>query len=236
MVRFQRIVFALVLGFCGVIALSYMPKELIATSQVIMESTAQVISSESTENNAVEVNGVQFEILVPERVWTIPSNQSGAETPVKIGIRITNNTQQSVRFTWLDPLMIMGLQIIKPDGKPIQRQGGRDGLFLTGQPQQVACPLVLPGNSLTFFFDAKLYWLNNILHLGGSDGLGGGWYFSSLEPSTYQVRLIYENPYGVGTCYNPETMNQETYVPDIVQGLWTGQAITPLVKVRIVEP
>ncbi len=224
---------ALVFGFFGAIALSYIPKELIANSQLIRESPDEVISSESTENNAVEVEGVRFEILVPERVWTIPPNEPDAETAVKIGIRITNNTQQAVRFTWLDPLMIMSLQIIKPDGTAIKRQGGRDILL---KSPQLACPLVLPGNSLTFFFDAKLYWLNNILHLGGSDGLGGGWYFSSLEPNTYQVRLIYENPYGVKACYDPETINQETYVPDIVQGLWTGRAITPLLEVHIVEP
>ncbi len=224
---------ALLFGFVGAIALSYMPKELIANSQLIRESSGELVSSESTENNAVEVEGVRLEILVPERVWTIPPNQPDAETPVKIGIRITNTKQESVRFRIIAPLPTM----IGADGLKLKVSGGRDRLLPSGyRDERLVCSSLLPEETLTFFLDAKLLWRDNKLYLEGADGVGGGWNYQKLYPGTYQVGLIYVSIGPLALCHDLETITPETTAEELNEGFWGGEVITPLVEVRIVEP
>ncbi|MBE9229473.1 hypothetical protein IQ264_29125 [Phormidium sp. LEGE 05292] len=224
---------ALVLVLGAEIGHFLMPSGLSATGDAGIGRVADLISFESTDSNAVEVDGIRFEILVPERVWLIPTKQLGDEAPVKIGIRITNQKQTAIRFTRFDPQVVLGLEIAGADGLPLIRKGGRD-MLTEASYEQLACPLVQPGESVTFFLDANLYWRNNLLQLGGSDELGGGWYFEALKPGTYKVRLLYGNSSSVASCYDP-TQNPKTRVPDILQGLWVGQAITPFVEVRLVN-
>ena len=227
--RLSVIVLALVFGFLGVIALSYMPKELIADSQVIMESPDEVISMESTENNGVEVNGVRFEILVPERVWTIPPNQPGAETPVKIGIRITNTKEESVRFYVIDPIS----RVVTLDGVELRRSGGRDLLL---HNSQLICRLLTPEESLTFFPDVKLFWRDNKLYLEGFDRVPGGLNDKEIHPGTYLVGLIYNSVSSAALCPYPGAIDPKTAAPELTEGLWTGEVITPLVEVQLVQP
>lgn len=88
----SKIVVALVFGFIGAMRLGYMPKGLTAPADKEMGRTAQLISVASADDSVVEVNGVRFEFLVPERVWLIPTNQPNRSTPVKLGVHITNKT------------------------------------------------------------------------------------------------------------------------------------------------
>ena len=55
-------------------------------------------SFESNETNGIEVDGVRFETVVSQRVLTIPEAKRGVYTPLKVGIRITNNTQSFFTF------------------------------------------------------------------------------------------------------------------------------------------
>ncbi|MEG3842127.1 hypothetical protein [Microcoleus sp. herbarium14] len=49
---------------------------------------------EFLNKNAVEVDGIRFEIIMPEIVFVlpIPKAKPGNNTSVQLGVRITNNT------------------------------------------------------------------------------------------------------------------------------------------------
>lgn len=219
---------SLVFGFFGVIVLSHVPRGVTAPSDVEMGRVANMASFESTDSNGVEVDGIRFETLVPETVWTIPESQPGASTPVQLGIRMINNRSIPVQFNRLDPLFFLKLQMQKPDNQVIQKRGGSRDRTIT---DELDCPsVVLPGNSKTFFLYGRLFWENNKLQLGGSDGFGGIWYFDDLKAGTYKFRFIYQNSRPVTGCYDPEIKDFKR-----VEGLWMGQVATPFVEVRLVQ-
>lgn len=184
----------------GVIALGHVPRLLAGAVDSEQGRATELTSFESThsniDSNAVERNGIRLEILVPDRVWRIPEKQD-ATTPVRIGFQITNNTPYPIRFPPLDPLLVFPLTIVDADGNLLQRQAGRDILL---KSPQLACPLVQPRESLTFFLKAQLFWQNNQLLFGGADGLGGGWSFDNLKPGNYQIRLRYINSRALLVC------------------------------------
>ncbi|WP_206756701.1 hypothetical protein [Planktothrix sp. FACHB-1365] len=95
---------ALALVLLGQIAHFMIPIGLSATEDFGIRKFANLISVESTNGNAVEVDGIRFEILMPQREFTIPAKIPGAHTPVQLGIEITNNTQIPIRFPPFDPL------------------------------------------------------------------------------------------------------------------------------------
>ena len=225
---------ALALVLLGEIAHFYVPLGLSATKDAEIGRVDGLMSVESPDSNAVEVDGIRFEIIVPERVWSIPEKEFGFPTPVKIGLRITNQRPTPIRLTRFDPAIVLGLGIVTANGLPV-RGGAARGMFLGSRIEQLTCPLLQSGNSVTFFLDANLYWRDNLLHLGGTDGLGGGWDFEDLKPGTYKVQFLYGNSSAVASCYDL-TKDPKTTAPQILQGLWTGQAATPFVEVSLVQP
>jgi hypothetical protein len=214
----------------GVIALGHVPRLLARAVDSEQGRATELTSFESTnsniDSNAVERNGIRLEILVPDRVWRIPEKQD-AITPVRLGFQITNNTPHPIRFPPLDPLLVFPLEIVDADGNLLQRQAGRDILL---KSPQLACPLVQPRESLTFFLKAQLFWQNNQLLFGGADGLGGGWSFDNLKPGNYQIRLRYINSRALLVCYDPDRDDE-----NLTRGIWTGQIVTPFVKFRVLQ-
>jgi len=213
----------------GVIALGHVPKLLAGAVDAELGRATELTSFESThsniDSNAVERNGIRLEILVPDRVWRIPEKQD-ATTPVRIGFQMTNNTPYPIRFPPLDPLLVFPLAIVDADGNLLRRSGGR-GMLL--KSPQLACPLVQPRESLTFFLKAELFWQNNQLLFGGNDGLGGGWTFD-IGPGNYQIRLAYVNFRALLVCYDPDRDDE-----NLTRGIWTGRMVTPFVKFRVVQ-
>jgi len=224
---------ALILVLLGEIGHFLVPPGLSATEDAAIGKVAGLISVESTDSNAVEVDGIRFEILMPERVWVIPEKEFGFPTPVKIGLHITNQRPTSIRLTQFDPAIVLGLGIVGTNGLPV-RGGAARGMFLGLKREQLTCPLLQSGKSVTFFLDANLYWRDNLLHLGGTDGLGGGWDFEDLKPGTYNVQFGYNNSSAVASCHDL-TQDPKTTAPQIIQGLWTGRVVTPFVEVRLVQ-
>jgi hypothetical protein len=204
------------------------------------ERVSKLTSKETTNSNAVEINGIRFELLIPKRVWTIPAKNSQVENPVEIGIRIINKTQAPVRFTRIDPLSVITLQIARTgtDGSLLNLTiVARELLFNRSREERQSnynCQLVLPGESLTFFPEAKLFWEDEQLTLGEPDQGGSRWYIRLPEVGTYKVGFRYNNPspgVGVVGCFDPNAVSP-TYLET---GLWTGKVLTPFVEVQIVE-
>ncbi len=173
--------------------------------------------------NVVEKDGVRFEILVPEREWLIPENRDGVRTPIKLGLRITNETNKPLRFTRFDTLYP---EMTGPDGKPLQPSGGRN---VTLPMKESDCPLVKPGDGVTFAIDAHLFWQGGKLRFGGSDGFGGIWGFADeFKPGRYRLRIGYTNAATEHEVGRARRM--------ALKGIWTGEVKTPFVEVSLVLP
>src|SRR5262249_23241416 len=128
------------------------------------ELQVKVVGKEGAAEGATEKDGVRFEILLPDRVWAIPENKAGRRISIKLGLRITNQTDRPQRFTRFDTLFP---DMLGPDGKALSRRNARRE---TLPIREADCPLVKPADSATFDIDADLFWQDGKLCFGGSDG------------------------------------------------------------------
>lgn len=178
------------------------------------------------DRTAVEVDGIRFETLVPDRVLTIPEKKRGVETYVQLGICITNNTLTPHRFSFYASLRP---EIVASDGQIIR--GGCLSNILIG-PLESDFQLAMPGKSAIFFPDATLFWSkHDQFTLRVPAGDGGFWFFHDLKPSTYQVRFTYSNKNTEATIYRRESTDTK-----LIEGLWTGMVSTPFVEFCLVQP
>ena len=175
---------------------------------------------ESSKNNAVEVDGIQFEILVPERELKIPNVES--KTKVQFGIRITNNSPISSRFMFF----CLSPEIKRENGELIQRSYARN---TTNLPTTSDFLLVHPKESLTVFINCQLCWRDFQLRLTGYDGTGGVWSLYNLRPGVYSVRFSYKNRSKTGKIDVGMTPWQ------FLEPMWTGAVATPYEEFRIVH-
>jgi hypothetical protein len=176
---------------------------------------------ESSKNNAVEVDGIQFETLVPELELKIPNLES--KTKVLLGMRITNNYPISYRFMFL----CLSPEIKRENGELIHRSYARNA---TKVPTASDFLLVHPKESLTFFINCQLCWRDFQLRLTGYDGTGGVWSLYNLKPGVYSVRFSYENGSKTGKIDGGMTPWQ------FLEPMWTGTVATPYEEFRIVHP
>ncbi|MEG4327059.1 hypothetical protein [Microcoleus sp. herbarium5] len=189
-------------------------------------------SGESFEKSVIEVDGVQFETLMPERTFSIPveplSPDGNMDIPVQLGIRITNNTPMPFRFSSYGRLTpeLMGAdsQLLPSIFLRIRRLKPKESYF----------PLAMPGESVTLFPNARLIWFKRVneLKISIAKGTGGYWNFDILNPGEYHVRFIYRNENEVDRIND---RGQEGTKPTLLERLWTGRVITPFVKFCIVS-
>ncbi|NES73962.1 MAG: hypothetical protein F6K24_56650 [Okeania sp. SIO2D1] len=103
-------------------------------------------------DKAIEVDAICFETLLPETVLNLPEKKSGVETSVKIGIRITNNSNNDFYFNFYSTLIP---QLIVPNWQIVQEYYTSNFLKRILVSDLL---LVVPGKSITFFPHAKLLW------------------------------------------------------------------------------
>jgi hypothetical protein len=214
------LVLALFLLFFGSMALSHVPRGLTAHEDVVLEMVANMTSSESNKSNVFEVDGIQFETILSERVLTIPVKQQNARTPVRFGIRVTNLSSKSYRFF----VFYLLPELQAADGKEIQFHYGRNATRIPEEESDF--PLVNPGENFTFFLNGNLYWEDSKLLLGGRDRTGGVWIFSNLKLGTYQMRFTYQNQ---------EARVKLRVGGIIVEDIWTGTVSMPFVNFRLIQ-
>ena len=176
---------------------------------------------ESSDNNAVELDGIRFETLVPERELTIP-NIKGLKNSVQFGIRITNNSSISYRFICFH----LSPELKRADGELIERSYARNA---TKTPTESDFLLLLPQENLTFFINAKFCWRGFQLGLTGYDGSGGVWTLCNLKPGIYSVRFTYENHSQTGKIDGGMTPWK------FLEPLWTGVVSTPYEEFRVTD-
>lgn len=182
---------------------------------------------ESNDSNAVEVNGICFETLMPERVLRLPRKKRGINTPVQLGIGVTNNTQETLHFSFYCTLTP---RLVKADEKAL-----RAGYFSDefAPPQESDYPLIMPGKCLTFFPYAKLLWLEGEqFELLIAAGDGGFWTFR-IQPDTYQFRFSYRK---LNAFRRSTSAEWDTIEPRLSKRVWSGLVDTPIVEFHIVQP
>jgi hypothetical protein len=201
----------------------------------------RLVQAVEADSNAVEMDGVRFETLVPERVLSIPKNNlmhkllylmkslspipiyySSFIIPVQIGIRITNNTSTPLRFSFYFTLFleIMGVDGIIPLG---------DAWIRASSPSHSDVLSVMPGEDITFFPEAEIFGLwEEQFGLRITTGNGDTLIFKPLTLETYQVRLTYSSQQAMVKIYE----SVETYT---TLDVWSGQISTPFVDFRLVH-
>jgi len=103
------------------------------------------------EDDAVQVNGVQFKVFMPKRILQMPAEQLGAMIDVELGIQITNNTSNPLNFCFfnaLTPELMIDQQIfrLKDRWSDWYRWDLFDDDFALAQP----------GETVTFLTDALI--------------------------------------------------------------------------------
>ncbi|MEH2136009.1 hypothetical protein [Nostoc sp.] len=192
-------------------------------------------SFESNEINAVEVDNVRFETVVSERVLTIPETKRGIYTLVELGIRITNNTQSFFYFS--SNFYSLFPELIAPDGQVMQTGISCDRI---NPPIESDYVLVVPGESVTLSRDAFLFWIQNRkkkrdrkLTLNVPFPAQDIYGFCPLYPGLYQFRFKYresrERMEDFSNWIEPKILQT------ILQNLWTGEVLTPLVNIQLVD-
>ncbi|RUR74478.1 hypothetical protein ACF3DV_12035 [Chlorogloeopsis fritschii PCC 9212] len=192
-------------------------------------------SFESHDSNVVEVDGVRFETIVSQTLLTIPEPKRAASTSVELGVRITNNTETMLYFS--SNFYSMFPEMIAPDGQ----------LMITGigcerfnSPMESEFVLLIPGRSVTLYRDASLFWMRNrkkkrdrelILYIPfPAEDI---YCFSPLYPGTYQFRFKYrksrEGVEDLSQWIEPIALQR------IIENIWTGEVLTPLVDIQLVQ-
>jgi hypothetical protein len=178
-----------------------------------------MIYFEPNNPNAIQVDGIQFETLVPERIYRIP--KYGEETSVQFGVRITNQTSTPYRFD----LPYVLPEILDPSRKVMQRDLNKNA---TTAVEESDIPLISPGEILNFLIDAKCNWYHeNYLRLLGNAIYGGIWIFWYSQPGKYQVRFTYENQLAKKKMITLKEGRTE------IGGFWIGNIKTPFTTLML---
>jgi hypothetical protein len=173
---------------------------------------------QSNNSSGIEVDGIYFETLVSERKYNLPI--FGEETPMKFGVRITNNSLTPYRFE----LPHFVPEILNPHGKVMEMSFARNA---TRTVEESDIPLIMSGESLEYWMDAKFKWYNkNCIELFGYGFYGGIWGFYNFKPTKYQIRMKYviDSP----TLKLPFSRCSTEY-----GNFWTGQLTTNFVNLRL---
>lgn len=198
---------------------------------------------EPNNKNAVEVDGIRFETIVPEQtlllprknivrkiisilesLLPIPPRHLPSKCSVQIGIRITNNTSIPQRFSFYFTLFP---ELVNTNG-PVSLEGGWISLL---SPTKSDYSIVMPGDSFTLFPNIEIFWIwGNRFGLSIASGNGGTWIFQPLKPGNYQFRFIYENSSAKDEIYNCVSTNM-----NLIEGIWTGKVLNPFVELNLTK-
>lgn len=174
-------------------------------------------------------DGLAFEVVLPERVWSIPENKPGFSSSIKLGLNITNKSDKSFRFNGYDGLLV---DILTPDGKEAHQWEGQLGTKRHRLPAEADFPLVMPGKTVTLSIRADLFWPTledrtltfRSWHASGAPARC----YDNLKPGPYKVRIVYGN--------RRESFDVEQPEHKVLDGnAWTGRIVTPCVQVSLRE-
>lgn len=179
---------------------------------------------QSNANNIVAVDGISFGTVVSEPVLKIPENRSGVLKPIRLGIRITNNTSESVRFSLID----LTPEFINFNDESLFA-GGVQFRLVTIRKRNF--PLLLPKESFSFFWDGGFFWNENMLRLIIDDvNHGRSWSFGGFNPGISRVRFKYNYDYE-GEYYDEDVRELRQ-----LKGVIKGSFVTNWAEINLIQP
>lgn len=183
----------------------------------------------STDNSAIEVNGIVFKVEMPESVLNIPARQTVIRTDVKLRIHITNNQLTGFRFYQGNCFELI---LITDKGKEISF--GSDPTKQVREAETIPnYHLIKPQESTFFDLDGILFWDGNRLNLAISKksphyftGATAFDYFLELQPgASYQIQVV----------YHVIEQKKKQLEEHLLEKVWTGWVAMPLVEFCLVE-
>jgi len=185
----------------------------------------RILQAVEVNNRVLEVNGISFEALMPERELVVPEKPSEGHRLLDLGIRITNNTTTPIHFCFhaaITPELMM------PNGE-IMRRISYASDWLRG-PEESDFPLAMPGEDVIFSPGASIYWIeDNHWELMIGVGNGGYWQFSPLQLGNYQIRLEYSNEAA------QVKVDGEYGKKKLIDNIWTGTVFTCFIEFSLVD-
>ncbi|MDZ8259846.1 hypothetical protein [Nostoc sp. ChiQUE01b] len=232
----------MVLVFFGIMSLSYTPISVMARKKVEAERIPNMSSFKSNSNNTVQVDGIQFETVMPERVLRIPPKQSDAKTQVWFGIHITNNTAKPCNlllFTARPEFLQVNKQKV-PQFGPIANT--------SASPELSDFKLLMPRESVTFLVKGYFEWFENELKFTFMRKDATYWWYGNFESGTYSINVIYENPYpgweqaswgdGIIFLMPMRKLPRNNYLPREIlkiEDVWVGEIFTFPLEFRLIQ-
>lgn len=185
-----------------------------------------MISEQTNKSNAIEVDGVQFQTemqsIIPVPLWP------GANHPVKLGIRVANNTPSHLYFQRLGSLDLLPT-LIDSSGNQMEIDVDMWRAGVKGKPYYS----VASGANEFFefesflsrgFFRPPVAWSIFKLQLKIYSEAGGYFYFRNLKKGKYQLQLTYK-----GSGNLPELLPEEKALGSV----WSGMVTLPFVEFRL---
>ena len=180
------------------------------------------VFDEDRSNPEVRANPIELETLVPETVLPIPANSRDIYTPVRFGVRVTNNTQVPVYFA-------------RDSFTPEFRDASGENLFYEESQftpilnKKEDFPLVQPGESFTLFWDGRLYWSDNKLILILWDKrYARSLSFGAFKHEFVKVRWNYSNIYALRAYIDENRIGLGE-----IAGVWAEKMCGPWIELNL---
>lgn len=210
--------------------------------KVEAERVAYMSSFKSNSNNTVQVDGIQFETVMPERVLRIPPKQSDAKTQVQFGIRITNNTANPCNFL----LFVARPEFLQANKEKMPQFGPNANT--NASPELSDFKLLMPGENVTFLVEGYFGWFENELKFAFMRKDATYWWYGNFESGTYSINIIYENPYpaweqaswgdGIISLMPMRKQARNNYLPPKIikiKDVWVGEIFTFPLEFRLIQ-
>ncbi len=183
---------------------------------------------ESSDNNAVEVDGVRFKTILSNPVLSVPVKKANSNgyISVELGMRITNTTPSPLYFSGYTTLIP---ELLEPGGQI--REWGRNSNVLIA-PSESNFLLAMPGESVTLFPYTILLHKGNYTGLVIEFGDGSVWVSGELKPGKYQFRFSYQKTfYPRGEIiYHHQEIEQK-----LLESVWFGKVDATFVELHLVK-
>ncbi|MEH2322368.1 MAG: hypothetical protein V7K32_01945 [Nostoc sp.] len=211
----------------------------ILTEKITIETSSKILATSwvnlrlvhplSTDNNAIEVDGIVFKVEMPKSVLNIPARQTSTRTDVKLCIHITNNLSTALYFCQVGSFK---LTLIDQDGKEISF--GSDPIKQAREVvERQNYYLVKPKESGVFYLDGMLFWEYGQLKLVISNKYRH--YFTGENTFDYFIGLNPGASYKVQVVYHFMERGVRQLEEQVLEKVWTGSVAMPFVEFRIVE-
>lgn len=185
----------------------------------------RILQTVQLNNSVIEVDGISFEILMPERELVVPEKLSDGRKLLDLGIRITNNTTTPLRFRFHDAITP---ELMLPNGQ-IMRESSQWSDWLIGY-EESDFPLAMPGEDVIFSPGGSIQKIeDNQFELMIWVGNGGSWRFNRLQLGNYQIRLEYSNDAVKVKVYGEDGKKK------VIDNILTGQVFTSFIEFSLVD-